>query len=148
MANTLSLRDDNFAAQGYYQRFVDEFAKQKALQGLLFPQVQAEDADLVDTYMKATNNFGVTLGKLAFRTGDSNQNALAMVYMAESMRAWDALTRNQETMVRLDGSNLAAQNMQYLRYPISPFEPALYFDIPRTLQDEKVLTQPTLKNTR
>lgn len=148
LANTLSLRDDNFAAQGYYQRFVDEFAKEKAQKGLLFPQVQAEDADLVENYMKATNNFGVTLGKLAFRTGDSNQNALAMVYMAESMRAWDALTRNQETMVRLDGSNLAAQNMQYLRYPISPFEPALYFDIPRTLQDEKVLTQPTLKNTR
>ncbi|MBO7419710.1 MAG: hypothetical protein J6U06_01135 [Spirochaetaceae bacterium] len=148
LANTLSLRDDNFAAQGYYQRFVDEFAKEKALKGLLFPQVQAEDADLVETYMKATNNFGVTLGKLAFRTGDSNQNALAMVYMAESMRAWDALTRNQETMVRLDGSNLAAQNMQYLRYPISPFEPALYFDIPRTLQDEKILTQPTLKSTK
>ena len=148
LANTLSLRDDNFAAQGYYQRFVDEFAKVKAQKGLLFPQVQTEDADLVDTYMKATNNFGVTLGKLAFRTGDSNQNALAMVYMAESMRAWDALTRNQETMVRLDGSNLAAQNMQYLRYPISPFEPALYFDIPRTLQNEKVLTQPALKTPR
>ena len=148
LANTLSLRDDNFAAQGYYQRFVDEFAKVKAQKGLMFPQVQAEDADLVDTYMKATNNFGVTLGKLAFRTGDSNQNALAMVYMAESMRAWDALTRNQETLVRLDGSNLAAQNMQYLRYPISPFEPALYFDIPRTLQNEKVLTQPALKTPR
>lgn len=145
LANTLSMRDDNFAAQGYYQRFIDEFAKIKAQKGILFPQIQSEDADLVDNYMKATNNFGVTLGKLSFRTGDSNQNALAMVYMAESMRAWDALTRNQETMIRLDGSNLAAQNMQYLRYPVSPFEPALYFDIPRTLQDEKVLTQPTLK---
>jgi tetratricopeptide (TPR) repeat protein len=148
LANTLSLRDDNFAAQGYYQRFVDEFEKCKVQKGILFPQVRAEDADLVENYMKATNNFGVTLGKLSFRTGDSNQNALAMVYMAESMRAWDALTRNQETLVRLDGSNLAAQNMQYLRYPVSPFEPALYFDIPRTLQDEKMLTQPMLKNTR
>ncbi len=139
LANTLSLRDDNFAAQGYYQRFVDVFAKYKAQKGLLFPQVQAEDADLVENYMKATNNFGVTLGKLSFRTGDSNQNALAMVYMAESMRAWDALTRNQQTMVRLPGSNLAEQNIKYVTHNIPEYEPAIYTDISKTLTDKERL---------
>ena len=34
-------------------------------------------------------------------------NAKSMVKLQESMRAWDALTRNQKTMVRLGGSNLA-----------------------------------------
>lgn len=145
LGNVLALRDDNFAAQGYYERFVEEFARVRSLYSVMFPQVQQEHQDLVENYMYACNNYGVTLGNLAFRTGDSQMNAKGMVYLSESMRAWDALTRNQKTLVRLGGSNLAAQNMKYLSHRVSEYEPAMYFDIPRTLQDEEILTQPNAK---
>ncbi len=145
LGNVLALRDDNFAAQGYYERFIEEFARERSLYSVMFPQVQQEHQDLVETYMYACNNYGVTLGNLAFRTGDSQMNAKGMVYLSESMRAWDALTRNQKTLVRLGGSNLAAQNMKYLSHRVSEYEPAMYFDIPRTLQDEEILTQPNAK---
>lgn len=148
LGNVLTLRDDDFAAQGYYERFMNEFTKVRTLEGVMFPQVQAEHGELVQNYMYAANNYAVALNKLASKTGNSNQNARAMVYFSESARAWDALTRNQQTMIRLDGSNLASQNMKYLSYPQSQFEPALYYDLPRTLQDEEILVQPTLKSGR
>lgn len=145
LANALALRDDFFAAQGYYERFITQFDHIKSQIGLMLPQVEPDHAVLVENYMYATNNYGVVLNKLAERTGDSNLNARAMVYFAESIRAWDSMTRNQTTLVRVQGSNLAAKNMQYLSFPQSDFEPALFYDIPRTLQEEEVLMQPSLK---
>jgi len=65
--------------------------------------------------------------------------------LSESLRAWDALTRNQETMIRLEGSNLAAQNIKYLTSPVSTFEPAIYSAIPRVLHGEKMLEQSFIK---
>jgi hypothetical protein len=55
------------------------------------------------------------------------------------MRAWDAYTRNPATMKRLEGSNLASQNSKYITHPYSDFEPAIYTDIPKTLDGEAVL---------
>ena len=68
-------------------------------------------------------------------------NAKSMVKLQESMRAWDALTRNQKTMVRLGGSNLAEQNLKYVTNPMPDYEPAIYTELPRTLTAEKGLSQ-------
>ena len=141
LGNVLSLRDDNFAAEGYFERFIDEFDRIRIREKVILPQVDPDHNDLVENYMRAANNYGVALSRLALRTGNSGQNAKAMVYFSESSRAWDALTRNQTTLERNPASNLAAQNLKYLSYPQSTFEPAMYFDIPRTLQDEEILTQ-------
>ena len=89
--------------------------------------------------MKANNNLGVTLYRLAQQTGNSNMNAEAMVRLSDSIRAWDSLTRNPNTMIRLEGSNLAAQNSKYITHPYPEFEPAIYTDIPRLLAGEKGL---------
>jgi len=141
MANALSLRDDNYAAQGYYERLIGNLDVVKEQKGLFLPQVRADQAELVDLYLKASNNLGVTLFRLARRTGNSRQNADAMVQLSTSMRAWDAMTRNQTTMVRLPGSNLAEQNMKYMSHPTPDYEPAIYTDIPRILSGEEELTQ-------
>ncbi|HAH61366.1 MAG TPA: hypothetical protein DCL73_04640, partial [Treponema sp.] len=141
MGNTLSLRGDNYAAQGYYERLTDSLDVVKAQKGLLLPQVRADQAEIVDLYMKASNNLGVTLYRQARRTGSSGLNAEAMVQLSTSMRAWDAMTRNQVTMVRLGGSNLAEQNMKYMSHPVPDYEPAIYTDIPRILSGEEELTQ-------
>ena len=77
--------------------------------------------------------------KLAKRTGNSKLNGEAIVQFSQSVRAWDALTRNQETLVRLSGSNLAEQNIQYITHPIPEFEPAVYTEISKTLLDKEKL---------
>ena len=139
MANTLSLRGDEYAAQGYYNQLLDELEGAIAEQGLVFPQANIKDYDIVNTYLHASNNYGVTLYKLAKRTGNSALNAQAIVQFSQSVRAWDALTRNQETLVRLEGSNLAEQNIKYITHPVPEFEPAIYTDIAKTLLDNERL---------
>ncbi|MBR4449199.1 MAG: tetratricopeptide repeat protein [Treponema sp.] len=139
LGNVLSLRGDNFAAQGYYSHLLSLLDAEKARHLMLFPQERLEDNQLVESYLKVNNNLGVTLHRIAKQTGDSQKNAEALVRLSDSIRAWDALTRNPETMVRLGGSNLALQNSKYITTSKNDFEPAIYTDIPRTLVSEKVL---------
>ena len=145
LGNVLALRNDDYSAQGYYERLIDKLDLEKARAGILMPQVQSSDGELVDLYMKTSNNLGVVLNRLAKRTGDSSLNAQAMVNLSDSLRAWDALTRNQTTMVRLEGSNLAAQNLKYISHSYSEFEPSIYVSIPRVLDGEHILEQTFIK---
>ena len=139
MANTLYLRGDDYAAEGYYNQLIDTLDREIAERGLVLPQINAKDYVVVNTYLYASNNYGVTLYKLAKRTGNSKLNGEAIVQFSQSVRAWDALTRNQETLVRLSGSNLAEQNIQYITHPIPEFEPAVYTEISKTLLDKEKL---------
>ena len=145
LGNVLALRNDDYSAQGYYERLIDILDLERSRVGLLMPQIQSSDGALVDLYMKTSNNLGVVLNRLAKRTGDSSMNAQAMVNLSESLRAWDALTRNQATMIRLEGSNLAAQNLKYISHPYSDFEPSIYISIPRVLDCEHILEQTFIK---
>ena len=111
----------------------DEIAKR----GIVFPQASDKEYEIVNSYLYAANNYGVTLYKLAKRTGNSSLNAQASVQFSQSVRAWDAVTRNQETMVRLPGSNLAEQNIKYITNRIPNFEPSIYIDIKKTLNDKE-----------
>ncbi|MCQ2591586.1 MAG: hypothetical protein MJ188_02280 [Treponema sp.] len=136
LANTLCLRDDDYAAEGYYEQLMNNLETTISIQaGTIFPQSNVDQFDLITAFMTASNNYGVVLHKLAKRTGDSGKNALAIIQFQQSLRAWDSLTRNQQTMVRLEGSNLAEENIKYVTHPISEFEPSIYLDIPKTLSD-------------
>jgi len=139
LGNVLSLRGDNFAAESYYADLIRVLDQGREKQKLLLPQADDDDYAVVDLYLKANNNLGVTLYRLAQQTGDSGRNAEAIVRLSDSIRAWDALTRNQQTMIRMEGSNLAAQNSKYITHPYPDFEPAIYTDIPRLLAGEKGL---------
>ena len=107
--------------------------------GAIYPQADKREFDLITDYLYATNNYGVILYRLAKRTGDSSRNAKAIVQLQESLRAWDSLTRNQTTLVRLGGSNLAEENIKYIARPITEFEPSIYNEIPKTLTDKEKL---------
>ena len=139
MANTLFLRGDDYAAQGYYSQLIDSLDREIEKRGIVFPQTSVKDYDVVNTYLYASNNYGVTLYNLAKRTGNSALNAQAIVQFSQSLRAWDALTRNQETLVRLEGSNLAQQNIQYITHQVPEFEPSIYTEISKTLLDNEKL---------
>ena len=139
MANTLFMRGDDYAAQGYYSQLIDSLDREIEKRGIVFPQTSVKDYDVVNTYLYASNNYGVTLYNLAKRTGNSALNAQAIVQFSQSLRAWDALTRNQETLVRLEGSNLAQQNIQYITHQVPEFEPSIYTEISKTLLDNEKL---------
>ncbi len=137
LANTLSLRDDNYAAQGYYEKLLRILESQRQLYGIMLPQVREDHKDIVETYMWASNNLGVTLSRIADMTGNSKYNAEAIVSLQDSLRAWDALSRNQKTMVRLGGSNLAEQNIKYITEPKLKYSPEIYTYIPMVKSDEE-----------
>ena len=137
MANTLSRRGDDYAAEGYYNQLVAYLDNEVADRGMVFPQVNDSDNDIVNTYLYAANNYGVTLHRLAKRTGNSSLNAKSIVQFQQSVRAWDALTRNQVSMLRLGGTNLAEQNIKYVTHNFTEYEPAIYTQIPKTLTDKE-----------
>lgn len=141
LANVLSLRGDNFAALSYYNDLIRLLEVERARIGVLSPQTDEDDHKIVERYMHASNNLGVTLYRIAKQTGNSEYNAQAIVRFSDSMRAWDSLTRNQETMIKLGqgDENLAARNSKYVMHPIAEFEPAIYTEIPRYLENEKIL---------
>jgi len=137
LGNTLSLRGDNFLAQGYYEDLMKRLDIERSKHAILLPQVRDDQGDIVDLYMRASNNLGVTEYRLARQTGDSSLNASAIANLSVSARAYDALTRNQVTMVRLDGSNLAVQNSKYMTQSSAMYEPEIYTEISRVLNGEK-----------
>ncbi len=141
MGNTLSKKGDYFASEGYFEKLMDILEEEKSNRGLLLPQSKLSDFSFVDLYMRASNNYGVSLYNLAKRTGDSTKNGEAVAQFQKSLVAWDAISRNQETMKRLEGSNLSEQNIKYSSKPLSKFEPALYTEIAKTLTDEKGLVK-------
>lgn len=140
-ANTLFRRGDFHASQGYFERLQEMLEAERIRKGILFPQVRTDHGEFVQLYMQNANNLGVTLNRLAERTGDSRQNGRSLALFAESSRAWDALTRNPDTLVRAQGSNLAFLNMQNITRPTGLFVPEIYSDIPKTLENEKILQQ-------
>ena len=145
LGNVLSNRGDESAARSYYERLMNILDADKKRFGVVFPQVREDHYDLVDLYLRTSNNLGVTLSRLAAQTGNTALQAEAVMHFSESARAWDALTRNQTTMIRLEGGNLAAQNIKYITYPKRIFEPAIYAAIPSVLYGESVLKQYALE---
>ncbi len=139
LANALVLRGNNNAAQGIYSQLLSILDSERVHHDMLFPHQKEEDNALLEMYLKVNNNLGVVLYKISRRTGKSQKNGNSFACFAESIRAWDALTRNPETMVRLGGSNLALQNSKYITASMAEFEPAIYTAIPKTLTGEKVL---------
>ena len=140
IGNTLVKRDSSAAAQGYYEKLIEILDRERAVSGTLVPQEREEQGSLVNLYMKAANNLGVTLSRLAKRSSNSSYNARAISLLSESMRAWDSLTRNTDTLIRLGGTNLAEQNLKYMTVPQSNYQPELYYDLPMALYGEKMLT--------
>jgi tetratricopeptide (TPR) repeat protein len=138
LGNVLALRSDNYQAEAYLSTLLDRLALERARYGSVFPQVREDHYDLVDMYMKTANNLGVVLYRQTLQTGGSDKNAQALTWLSESLRAWDALTRNPQTMVRMEGSNLAERNISYITYPDSAFDPELYTAIPRILVGEQI----------
>jgi tetratricopeptide (TPR) repeat protein len=136
LGNTSYMRGNYSAAQAHYNRLLDILETERARFPLLMPNDRPELLELAERMMTARNNLGVTLEALTEETGNTSYRARALGLYTESARAWDALTRNSETMLRAGagdlstpGINLAYLNFRDTLYPEQGYEPQLYLQI-------------------
>jgi tetratricopeptide (TPR) repeat protein len=124
LGNVSYLRNDFFAAQGYYNRLIGILENDRRRIPALTPDERIDHADLLRRMMEAFNNMGVTLNALAARTGNPVFRAEALARLSESARYWENTSRN-ENFVRpgledpgLPGKGLPYLNMRQILYPL------------------------------
>jgi len=137
MGNAAYQRGDYFAAQGYYNRLLDILEVQRTRLPVLLPNDNIQFLETGERLMMARNNAGVVNEALARQTGNREYQSKAMVLYAESSRAWDAITRNPESMVRMrltDSPGAPSINLGYLNAnnalrPSSGYRPQIFVRI-------------------
>jgi hypothetical protein len=112
---------------------------------ILQPQERPEHLELAERIMVVQNNLGVTLDALAIRTGDPAYRPRALALYSESARAWDALTRNPLSMVRMSpedssgpGLNQGFLNSRYSLHPIPGYDPQIYTHIDKDVLEPSI----------
>ena len=143
--NTFFKRGDYFAALSVYEQLFSLLTAQRARKDYILSSVNPDDAAFIEQYMQTANNLGATLNRLAERTGDSQKNGRSLALFAEATRAWDALTRNPQTMIRAKSVGLAYLNIQNMLNSKSPYDSEIYTDIPMILENETALEQNETK---
>jgi tetratricopeptide (TPR) repeat protein len=146
LGNASYQRGDYFAAQGYYNRLLDILEAERSRLPLLLPNERPEFVELAERLMIARNNMGATLEALAEQTGDNRYRSRALALYSESARAWDTLTRNPGTMIRMrpapdvaaPGVNLPYLNSRNALYPQPGFERQIFIQI------DKDVLEPSL----
>ena len=137
LGNTAYKRGDYFAAQGYYNRLLDILENQRVRLPVLLPNDNPEFLELGERLMMARNNAGVVYEALADQTGNREYRSRALSLYAESARAWDSITRNPDTMVRMHltdtpgapGINLGFLNAGNAIRPAPDYKPEIFIRI-------------------
>jgi tetratricopeptide (TPR) repeat protein len=136
LGNTCYRRGDFYAAQGYYNRLLDILESERSRLPILLPNDRPEYIEIAERLMVARNNMGAVLEALSQRGGNPRYLAQAAGFYTQSAQAWDALTRNPQTMIRLGagdpsspGINLAFLNSRNILYPQNDYEPQLFVRI-------------------
>ncbi len=134
-ANTLYYREDYSAAAGFYMQLIDLMRDEIDRIQYADPQNRPDQSRFVRTLLTSTNNLGVSLYHLASRLGDASYRAQAMVNFTESMRLYDIMNRDMETMLRPLGANLSYLNLDGILHPNRAFVPQVYPLISKDLVD-------------
>jgi tetratricopeptide (TPR) repeat protein len=137
LGNITYQRGDYFAAQGYYDRLIDILESQRIRLPVLLPNDNPQFLELGERLMMARNNAGVVYEALAEQTGNRDFRSKAMALYAESSRAWDAITRDPQTMVRAivtdtpgsPGINLGYLNSNNAMHPNNNYRPEIFVRI-------------------
>ncbi len=127
-------RGDYFAAQGYFLGLLDRLELKKAAIGNVRPLEVPEHRALMDNLVKVNNNLGVTMIRLAERTGDRRKRSEALVYLTAAAQIADSLARAPDTVLRSETRSLPSLNMRGILYPTSNFVLQIFQDLPKDLQ--------------
>ncbi|GHT66192.1 hypothetical protein FACS1894110_09440 [Spirochaetia bacterium] len=161
LGNVTYQRGDYLAAQGYYNRLLDILEAERSRLPMLMPNERPEYIDLAERLMITRNNMGVTLEALSRSLGSIQPRVLdryrsrALGLYTDSARAWDSLTRNPNTMVRLGagdfsapGINLAFLNSRNALYPVPDYEPRIYPQIDKDVLEPSIWEELTSQPAR
>ncbi len=130
IANSMYERGNYFAAQGYFSMLVERMQFALATLSLVEPQSRPSHGEIVELLMMAQNNLGVSLHRVADRTGDPGKRAAAMVAFMESSRLYDALSRDQKSMIKSESKNLGFLNVDFILHPSRGIDLATYRQLP------------------
>jgi len=139
LGNAAYQRADYFAAQGYFDRLLDILENQRVRLPVLLPNDNQQFLELGERLMMARNNAGVVYEALAEQTGNREFRSRAVSLYSESARAWDSITRNPETMIRMrlaeipgaPGINLGYLNAANAMRPSTDYTPSVFIRIDR-----------------
>ena len=84
--------------------------------------------------MKVNNNLGVTMFRLAERTGDRKKRSEAMVYLSAGAEIAGSLARSPDTVRRSEDRSLPSLNMHGILYPVSGFVLQTFNLLPKDYQ--------------
>ena len=141
MGNVSYMRGNYFAAQGYYDRLLEILDSDRSRLPAITPTNDEGQLDLAERLMVVQNNLAVTLEALTERTGTNSFRSRAQGLYSDSARAWDVLTRDPTTMIRMrpspeimaPGVNPAYLNVQNSLRPVGGYEPHFYIRIDKDL---------------
>ena len=156
LGNTSYLRGNYHAAQGYFDRLLGILEADMTRFTLIRASDNMEENILTERLMVVQNNLAVTLEALANRTGNNEYRSRALSLYTESQRAWDILTRNPETLVRMrpspdinaPGINPAFLNVQNSLYPVPDYEPLFFMRIDKDLLEPSIWDEIAPPNFR
>jgi tetratricopeptide (TPR) repeat protein len=139
LGNVSFMRGNYFAAQGYYNRLLDILDMERVRFPNLTPDSRPEEKELTERIMVVENNLGVTLEALTRVSGDTSYRSRALGLFANSIRAWDVLTRDPDTMNRMrpfkdlygPGVNLAYLNVRAITLSEPNYDPQIFMRIDR-----------------
>ena len=81
--------------------------------------------------MKVNNNLGVTMFRLAERTGDRKKKSEALIYLSTAAEIAGSLARSPDTVRRSEDRSLPSLNMRGILYPVKEFVLHPYELLPR-----------------
>jgi tetratricopeptide (TPR) repeat protein len=156
LGNVSYLRGNYYAAQGYYDRLLEILEADRSRFPLIMPTDNEEQLEFAERLMVAQNNLGVVLEALAGRTGNNSYRSRARGLYADSERAWDVMTRNPQSMIRMrpspditaPGVNPAYLNIQNSIHPVSGYEPQFFMRIDKDVLEPSVWEELALPGFR
>jgi tetratricopeptide (TPR) repeat protein len=135
LGNVSYMRNDFFAAQGYFNRLIRLLEQDRLRFPVMSPNERSDHADLLQRMMVAQNNLGVTMNALAYRSGNPANRAEALALFSEAARYWDILSRDQGTVrpglsdPAVTGKSLPYLNLRNTLYPTPGSSTLLYVTI-------------------
>jgi hypothetical protein len=102
--------------------------------GLLHPEDRPDDRALLDSLVKVNNNLGVTMYRLAERTGDRKKKSEALIYLSAAAEISGSLARSPDTVRRSENRGLPSLNMRGILYPVTGFVLQIFPQLPKDFQ--------------
>jgi len=146
LGNVSYMRGNYFAAQGYYDRLLEILEDDRVRFSPITPTDDEKQLDILERIMVAQNNLGVVLEAMTENTGNSSYRSRAQGLYSDSERAWDLLTRNPTSMIRMrpspditaPGVNPAYLNVQNSLRPIPGYEHQFFLRVDRDVLEPSI----------